>query len=105
MITVTDAATRQILSTAKEEDTQDMVLRIAVKKDDNGAFEYGMGFDNSVEDDIHISLKDIDIVVSPVYKELLKGTTLDFVQLESGKPQFIFMNPNDPNYIPPGRDN
>ncbi len=105
MITVTDAASRQILSSAKEGDTHDMVLRIAVKKDDSGAFEYGIGFDNSVEDDIHISHKGIDIVISPAYEELLKGTTLDFVELEPGKPHFIFMNPNDPNYIPPSRDN
>ena len=26
---------------------------------------------------------------------------VDFVELEPGKPQFIFMNPNDVNYKPP----
>ena len=33
--------------------------------------------------------------------ELLDNTVLDFVELEPGKHQFIFMNPNDPGYTPP----
>ena len=34
-------------------------------------------------------------------KILLEGTTLDYVELEPGEHQFIFMNPNDANYTPP----
>jgi iron-sulfur cluster assembly protein len=36
-----------------------------------------------------------------VSAELLKNTVLDFVEIEPGKQQFIFMNPNDPGYVPP----
>ena len=32
---------------------------------------------------------------------MLRGATLDFVELEPGDFQFIFLNPNDPNYVPP----
>jgi iron-sulfur cluster assembly protein len=30
--------------------------------------------------------------------------TMDYVELEPGSWQFIFMNPNDPNYKPPEAD-
>jgi iron-sulfur cluster assembly protein len=32
---------------------------------------------------------------------LLSGMTLDFVEIEPGSFQFIFMNPNDPEFTPP----
>jgi iron-sulfur cluster assembly protein len=38
------------------------------------------------------------------YGPLLNGTTIDFVEIEPGKHHFIFMNPNDANYTPPGSD-
>jgi iron-sulfur cluster assembly protein len=40
-------------------------------------------------------------MVPPDSVELLKGATLDFVELEPGQFNFIFMNPNDPEYVPP----
>ena len=39
-----------------------------------------------------------------VYGDIYSGNWLDFVELEPGKAQFIFMNPNDPGYTPPSED-
>lgn len=101
MITVTEEAAKQIKLSAKQGKAEGMPLRIAASRNDDDSIHYGMGFDDSKEDDISITSEDVEIVVSPVSAELLGDTVLDFVELEPGKHQFIFMNPNDPSYKPP----
>ena len=101
MITVTAEAAKQIKLSARQGKTEGVPLRIAATRNDDDSIHYGMGFDDSKEDDISVTSEDIEIVVSPVSAELLNDTVLDFVELEPGKHQFIFMNPNDPGYTPP----
>lgn len=101
MITVTPAAITQIKLSAEQGKTEGMPLRIAATRNPDNSIHYGMGFDDSKEDDVTINAGDIEIVVSPGSAELLKNTTIDFVELEPEKFQFIFMNPNDPGYKPP----
>jgi iron-sulfur cluster assembly protein len=101
MITVTEQAAKQIKLSAKQGKAEGMPLRIAATKNEDDSIHYGMGFDDSKEDDITITSSDVEIIVSPVSAELLKDTVLDFVELEPGKHQFIFMNPNDPSYTAP----
>jgi iron-sulfur cluster assembly protein len=101
MITVTEEAAKQIKLSAKQGKAEGMPLRIAATKNEDESIHYGMGFDDSKEDDITVTSREVEIVVSPVSAELLKDTVLDFVELEPGKHQFIFMNPNDPGYTPP----
>jgi len=101
MITVTQAAATQIKLSADQGKTEGMSLRIAASRNDDNSIHYGMGFDDSKEDDLTVTTEDIDIIVSPSSAELLTNTTIDFVELEPDKFQFIFMNPNDPNYKPP----
>ena len=101
MITITPAAAAQIKLSAEQGKTEGMSLRIAASRNDDNSIHYGMGFDDSKEDDITVPAEDIEIIVSASSAELLKNTTIDFVELEPNKFQFIFMNPNDPNYKPP----
>ena len=101
MITVTPAAAEQIKLSAEQSKAEGMSLRIAAERNDDNSIHYGMGFDDSKEDDVTIAAGDIDIIVSTSSAELLKGATIDFVELEPEKFQFIFMNPNDSNYKPP----
>lgn len=101
MITVTLAATAQIKRSAQQGKTESMSLRIAATLNDDKSIHYGMGFDDKKEDDMTISVDGIEIIVAPSSKKLLENTTVDFVELEPGKLQFIFMNPNDANYKPP----
>jgi iron-sulfur cluster assembly protein len=80
----------------------DLAMRIAATKNPDGSIHYGMGFDdNQMDGDIHIKSEGIDIVVSGSSMTLVQGMTLDFVELEPGSYQFIFMNPNDPSFKPP----
>lgn len=102
MMTITPTAAAQIKVAAKQGHTEGMALRIAAQRDTDGAIQYAMGFDDSSRaDDTRITSEGIDLVVASTSTILLEGTTLDYVELEPGKHEFIFMNPNDPNYRPP----
>lgn len=100
MITVSKAAAEQILESAKQGNAEDMKLRIAANKKDDGSIEYVMGFaDRDMDDDIFFESEGVKIVVSASCYELLKNTEIDFVKLDDhDEMQFIFKNPNDPNY-------
>ena len=101
MITLTPEAAKQIRFSAKQGNLEGLPIRLAATKNPDGSLHYGMGFDDVKEDDTTYTSEDVDIVISEVSKDLLKGTTVDYVELEPGNPQFIFMNPNDPDYTPP----
>ena len=46
----------------------------------------------------------VQIVMAPEFVPLLDAATLDFVELEPGDAQFIFLNPNDATYTPPAHN-
>lgn len=102
MITITPNAAERIRSSAREAKTEGMALRLAAKRDTEGRFQYAMGFDDTVNDgDTTVKSEGIDVVVAPMSQPLLTGAVLDYVEVEAGQPDFIFMNPNDPTYEPP----
>jgi iron-sulfur cluster assembly protein len=102
MITVTPAAAEQIRLSARQGRMNDLPMRIAATRNPDGSIHYGMGFDdNQLEGDIHVTSEGIDLVVSGSSMLLLSGMTLDFVEIEPDSFQFIFMNPNDPDFTPP----
>ena len=74
---------------------------LAAQQRPDGSIDYRMGFDEATEDDIRFSSEGVQIVMAPEYVPLLDAATLDFVELEPGDPQFIFLNPKDANYSPP----
>ena len=102
MITITPAAAEKIQASAAAGDMQGLAMRIAAKRNPDGTIHYGMGFDdNALDGDIHINAGGVDVVIGESSHLLLEGTTMDFVEIEPGTWQFIFMNPNDANYSPP----
>ncbi|MFV1998159.1 MAG: HesB/IscA family protein [Acidiferrobacterales bacterium] len=101
MITVTNRAARQIRASNDESPEERLLLRLAAKISNDGSFEYGLGMDEEREGDQLIESEGAQILVARESQDLLKDCVLDYVELEEGKPQFIFMNPNDPSYIPP----
>jgi iron-sulfur cluster assembly protein len=102
MIKLTDAAVEQIISSAEQGEMQSIPLRIAIKQQDDGSFHYAMGFDEQrLPGDVFVNIANINMVVSETSKDLAEGMTIDYVELEAGKPEFIFLNPNDPTYVPP----
>ncbi|HHB92646.1 MAG TPA: iron-sulfur cluster assembly accessory protein [Thioploca sp.] len=102
MLSVTKKAAAQILQASKDGDMQGMALRLAPYTKKDGSIEYNkMGFDTIKDDDIKINCDGIDVVYEKNYQNLLQDAVMDFVEIEAGKFSFIFLNPNDPNYIPP----
>ncbi len=97
---VTENAAAQILKAAEQGEMEGLALRLSPHRLADGSIEYNkMGFDKIMDDDVLIHTEGVDIVFKPVYKELLEGAIMDFVEIEEGNPSFIFINPNDPNYV------
>ena len=63
MITVTTAAAAQIKTSAEQGKTEGMSLRIAAERNDDNSIHYGMGFDDSKEDDVKVAAGDIEIIL------------------------------------------
>ena len=102
MISLSSAALEQIRLSAESGEMQTTPLRIAAKKLEDGSFHYAMGFDEQrLPGDSFFNFDGVDLVVSTGSLELVDGMTIDFVELEPGKTQFIFLNPNDPEFVPP----
>ncbi len=102
MITITPAAAEQIRQSAREGHMEGLAMRIAAKRGPEGNIHYGMGFDdNELKGDARISVEGIDILVAETSQALVKGMTIDYVEIEPGSFQFIFLNPNDASYVPP----
>ena len=96
MITVTPEAAEQIRESARQAKLEDMPLRVAVTRMEDGSFHYALGFDdNSLDGDKTFQSEGVDIVVAPQSMDMLNGTVIDYVDLE-GKMEIILINPNDP---------
>lgn len=104
MFKITSAAAEQIKVAAEQGGTEGMALRFAARENQDGSFAYNMGFDKPTEEDESMTCEDVRVVIDPAYMPLLEETTLDFVELEDGDMQFVFLNPLDPTYVPPKED-
>jgi iron-sulfur cluster assembly protein len=68
-----------------------MALRVAARQGADGAVEYGMGFDEPREGDMPLQLHGVDLLIAPPSQPMLEGVVLDFVEIEPGSFDFIFM--------------
>ncbi|MBC6414026.1 MAG: iron-sulfur cluster assembly accessory protein [Chromatiales bacterium] len=101
-IKITDAAAHQIQQSLKPQEMKAMSLRLAIMRNTDGSFHYAMGLDDqNYEDDLKLQSNNINIVVNSAMLGMLRGMTIDYVELEKEQYKFIFLNPNDPSYIPP----
>jgi len=103
MFKVSKAAVAELKRSMVHHDFDDMPLRIAAQRIEDGSIEYQMGFDEAGPGDTMIGCRGIDVVIAKDHKALLNGTELDFVALDDGDKHFIFLNPNDPNFVAPER--
>ena len=102
MLNITDTALQQIRDAARQGNMVGMPLRVAAKRNDDGSIDYGMGFDdNKTSEDAVVEYEGLEVLIGAASRELLIGTTLDYVELEPGQFHFIFSNPNDPTHQTP----
>lgn len=102
MITITPEAAAQIRKASEQGDSEDMYLRVAAKREQDGGIEYGMGFDDMGAQDQVYTSAGIEVLVADNCKDLLRGATLDYVEINPGTREFIFINPNDTRHQQPG---
>ncbi len=101
MIKLTEDAANQILEQIKESGS-DLPLRIAVTNHANTkGFQYLMGFDEQKENDSLYEVRGVKLLVTNDLLDVMNGMEIDFVEIEDENKQFIFKNPNDPNYKSP----
>lgn len=93
MITITEQAAAQIRRAAEQGGMQGMSLRVAARRADDGQVEYMLGFDDLGDEDLEYTVQGIPLLISEFSKDLLRGITLDFVELNPGEFQFIFIPP------------
>ena len=132
MFKVTKSAAKQIKASSAAGDMEELGLRIAAERAQDGSINYQMGFDEVTTDDIKphlivdaavlrplgginyqmgfdevttddimVNSSGVDIIISRLNQPLLQGATMDFVEIEPGQERFIFLNPNDPSFVPP----
>ncbi len=95
MFTLTSTAARQILQTARDTGAGELALRVAARREADGSIGYGMGFDDVGANDTRLLLEDVPVVIAAHHVDLLEDTVLDFVELEPGQFNFIFVNQPD----------
>ena len=98
---ISDDAAKQINVAADASESSKWPLRISLNIDSSGKFNYLMGFDQSKEEDLQLKVNGINILIDPDSMVNLKNTKLDYVEIDDSDKQFIFINPNDPEYKKP----
>ena len=99
---ITEDAAEQILQSISQTDPTTGSLRIAAKRRPDGSIDYAMGFDEADDTDTVLEQFSVEVLIGVTSLDLLAGALLDFVQLETAGPKkFIFLNPNDPQFVPP----
>lgn len=93
MITLTEKAAKHIQSLREQEGIQEPYLRISITKGGCSGYEYGMGFDEKMDDDITFESASVQVTIDPHSAEILKGITVDYNDGLHGK-GFEFFNPN-----------
>lgn len=100
MFKLTAEAAKQIRQAAVQSGAEDVALRIAARRDANGSIQYGMGFDAERANDLQLILEGVTVLISHYSQDLLNGAVLDFVELNPGEFNFIFINPTDSEAVP-----
>lgn len=102
MIKITPAAAEQIRVSAAKGNMEGLAMRIAARRNPDGSIHYGMGFDDSQQEgDLRINAEGVDVVIAEASQPLVDGMTVDYVEIEPDTFEFIFLNPNDANFVPP----
>ena len=94
-ISLTPQAVKKVAELlSDEEDSEQLVLRVAVKAGGCSGYSYDMFFDSEVEDDDLVSeFETVRVVVDPESAALLKGSVLDYKDGLNGA-GFHITNPN-----------
>lgn len=87
---LTPAAAREILAAAGRSGAVGSPLRVAARPSREG-IAFTMGFDDARADDTVAVVEGLTVLVAPDSRDWLAGAVLDFVELDDGSRDFIFV--------------
>ena len=94
IVTLTAAALGKVKGfLAEDASLAGKALRMFVHEGGCSGYEYGFGFDDRKADDHVLTLDGVDVVIDPSSAEMLKGSTVDYVESVEGE-GFAVTNPN-----------
>lgn len=93
---LTAAAAREIQAAAARSGAAGMALRVAAKPAPDG-IAYGMGFDEPAPEDEVAVFAGLTVLIARPSRPLLADTVLDYVELDGGGHDFIFVQPPQPS--------
>jgi iron-sulfur cluster assembly protein len=88
---LTTAAAEQIRRSAADSGAASWALRVAARRGDDGSIHYGIGFDDRREGDLPLEIAGVPLLIGTPSQPLLQDTRLDYVELEPGRFDFIFI--------------
>ncbi|HLH74143.1 MAG TPA: iron-sulfur cluster assembly accessory protein [Chloroflexota bacterium] len=94
MVTLTPLAVEQMTDLLREQNDEELKIRLFVQAARGNEVAYGMGFDNEVaDDDLVFQVEGISFVVDPDSLPFVEGSEIDFVDALMGR-GFTMTNPN-----------
>ncbi len=90
----TTNAASKVLELIKEEDNQDLKLRVYVQGGGCSGFQYGFAFEEDIEDgDFVIDNEGVGMMIDPMSYPYLAGSVVDYKEDLQGS-RFVIENPN-----------
>jgi iron-sulfur cluster assembly protein len=96
MFHVTPSATAELLAAAARSNAEGMALRIAARPLADGSVEFGIGFDDERENDEAAEYHGLTVLLGAKSRPYLAGTMLDYVEVEPGRFDFVFVATDEP---------
>lgn len=92
---MTAEAAREILAAAERSSAAGMALRVAARPQrGEPGLAYALGFDEPAPQDAVTVVEGLTVLVGPESQDLLAGTVLDYVELDTGARDFVFVPPS-----------
>lgn len=93
-IIFTDAAASKVSALIKEEDNDQLKLRVFITGGGCSGFQYGFTFEEDIgEDDTQVEKNGVTLLVDPTSFQYLVGAEIDYSDGIEGA-QFVIRNPN-----------
>ncbi len=93
-IIFTDAAASKVSALIKEEDNDQLKLRVFITGGGCSGFQYGFTFEEDIgEDDTQVEKNGVTLLVDPTSFQYLVGAEIDYTDGIEGA-QFVIRNPN-----------
>ncbi len=91
MFSITPPALAELQAAALRSQAEGMALRVAARECADGSIEFGMGFDDERESDETLNYPGLTVLLGGPSRRFLARTVLDYVELEAGRFDFVFM--------------